>query len=69
MGTPGVGEITTVRNKGMWGKSGHSDVRLIYLRVNDRQIRLSGIADDKGTAGGIGAAAVSAIVFLPAGSL
>ena len=67
VGTPGVGEVTSVRNKGMWGKSGHFDLRLLYLRVGDRQIRLSGTLDDKGTAGGIGAAAVSAIVFLPAG--
>jgi hypothetical protein len=67
VGTPGVGEVTSVRNKGMWGKSGHFDVRLLYLRVGDRQIRITGIRDDKGTAGGIGAAAVSAIVFLPAG--
>ncbi len=67
VGTPGVGEVTSVRNKGMWGKSGHFDVRLLSLRVGDRQIRISGIADDKGKAGGGGAAAVSALVFLPAG--
>jgi hypothetical protein len=51
----------------MWGKSGHFDLRLLYLRVGDRQIRLSGTRDDKGKAGGVGAVAVSAIVFLPAG--
>ena len=67
VGTPGVGEVTSVTNKGMWGKSGHFDIRLLYLRVGDRQIRLSGTLDDKGVAGGVGAAAVSAIVFLPAG--
>jgi hypothetical protein len=67
IGTVGVGEVTSVTNKGMWGKSGHFDVRLLYLRVGDRQIRLSGTLDDKGVAGGVGAAAVSAIVFLPAG--
>jgi hypothetical protein len=67
VGTPGVGEITSVTNKGMWGKSGHFDIRLLYLRVNDRQIRITGIADDKGKAGGVAAVAVSAIVFLPAG--
>ncbi|MES1971845.1 MAG: hypothetical protein V4472_05245 [Pseudomonadota bacterium] len=67
VGTPGVGEITSVRNKGMWGKSGHFDARVLYLRVGDRQIRLTGTTDDKGVAGGVGAAAVSAIVFLPAG--
>jgi hypothetical protein len=39
----------------------------LYVTVNGRQIRLSGAFDDKGVAGGIGAVAVSAIVFLPAG--
>lgn len=66
-GTPGVGEITDVRNKGMWGKSGKLVARFLYLTVNGRQIRLSGGFDDKGVAGGVGAAAVSAVVFLPAG--
>jgi hypothetical protein len=66
-GSPAVGEITDVRNKGMWGKSGHLAARLLYVTVNGRQIRLSGAFDDKGVAGGIGAVAVSAIVFLPAG--
>lgn len=67
VGSPAVGEITDVRNKGMWGKSGHLGARLLYVTVNGRQIRLSGAFDDKGVAGGIGAVAVSAVVFLPAG--
>lgn len=66
-GTPAVGEITDVRNKGMWGKSGRFTARLIYMTVNGRQIRLGGEFDDKGTAAGGGAVAVSALVFLPAG--
>lgn len=67
VGSPAVGEITDVRNKGMWGKSGHLTARLLYVTANGRQIRLSGAFDDKGVAGGIGATAVAAIVFLPAG--
>jgi len=67
VGSPAVGEITQVRNKGMWGKSGHFGARILYVTVNGRQIRLSGAFDDKGVAGGVGAALVSAIVFLPAG--
>ena len=66
-GSPAVGEITDVRNKGMWGKSGHLAARVLYVTVNGRQIRMSGGFDDKGVAGGVGAVAVSAIVFLPAG--
>jgi hypothetical protein len=67
VGTPAVGEITDVRNKGMWGKSGHLAARILYMTVYGRQIRLSGTFDEKGSAGGVGAAAVSAFVFLPAG--
>lgn len=67
VGSPAVGEITDVRNKGMWGKSGKLNGRILYVMVNGRQVRLTGQFDDKGVAGGIGAAAVSAIVFLPAG--
>lgn len=67
VGSAAVGEITDVRNKGMWGKSGHLGARILYVTVNGRQIRLSGAFDDKGVAGGIGAVAVSALVFLPAG--
>lgn len=66
-GSPAVGEITDLRNKGMWGKSGRFVARILYVTVNGRQIRLSGGFSDKGTAGGIGAVAVSAVVFLPAG--
>lgn len=67
VGSPAVGEVTDVRNKGMWGKSGKLNGRILYVTVNGRQIRLTGQFDDKGVAGGIGAAAVSAVVFLPAG--
>jgi len=64
-GTPAWGEITEVRNKGMWGKSGKLTARLLYLRVNGRQIRLTGTFDDKGvtgTAGVVGAVALVPVV-------
>jgi hypothetical protein len=67
VGSPVVGEIIDVRNKGMWGKSGHLGARILYVTVNGRQIRMSGAFDDKGVAGGIGAVAISTLVFLPAG--
>lgn len=67
VGSPAVGEVTEVKNKGMWGKSGHLTAQVLYATVNGRQIRLNGTFDDKGKAGGVGAAAVSAIVFAPAG--
>jgi hypothetical protein len=67
VGSPAMGEITDARNKGMWGKSGHLAARVLYVTVNGRQIRLSGAFDDKGVAGGVGAVAVSSLIFLPAG--
>lgn len=66
-GSPAIGEITDLRHKGMWGKSGHIAARVLNVRVGDRLIRLTGTFDEKGSAGGVGAVAVSALVFLPAG--
>lgn len=63
-GTPAWGEITNVRNKGMWGKSGKLDARILYLRVNGRQIRLTGTFDDKGVTGTGGVVASVALVPL-----
>lgn len=62
-GTPAVGEITEVRNKGMWGKSGYINARIISMRVGDRNIRLTGTFDDKGVTGTGGV--VAAIAFVP----
>ena len=62
-GTPAVGEITDVRNKGMWGKSGRINARVLYATVNGRQIRMTGAFDDKGTTGT--AAVVGSAVLLP----
>lgn len=68
IGSPAVGEIASVRNKGMWGKSGNIESRLLYVTANGRRIRLEGAAGaDKGKKAGGGAVAVSAIVFLPTG--
>lgn len=61
-GSPAVGEVTDVRNKGMWGKSGHLGARLLYVTVNGRQIRLSGAFDDKGVTGTAGVVGALALV-------
>lgn len=63
VGAPAVGEVTEVRNKGMWGKSGHLTAQVLYVTVNGRQIRMSGTFDDKGTTGTAGV--VGAAVLLP----
>lgn len=66
-GTRAVGEITAVKNKGMWGKSGKFQARAMHLQLTDRTIRLSGEFDDKGKAGGWAAGLTTAFIFAPAG--
>ena len=63
VGSPAMGEITEVRNKGMWGKSGHLTATLLNVSVNGRQIRLNGTFDDKGVTGTAGV--VAAVAFVP----
>jgi hypothetical protein len=62
-GSPAVAEVTDVRNKGMWGKSGRISARMLYVTVGDRKIRLRGVFDDKGVTGTAGV--VAAVAFLP----
>lgn len=62
-GTHGVGEVTSVRNKGMLGRSGQIETRLLYLRVGDRQIRISGVSNDKGVAGTAGVIGTAVFIW------
>ena len=62
-GTPAIAEITEVRNKGMWGKSGYIGARIVSMRLGDRQVRLSGTFDDKGVTGTGGV--VASVVLIP----
>lgn len=62
-GSLATGEITDVRHKGMWGKSGRIVARVLNDRVGDRLIRLTGNFDDEGVTGTAGV--VGAIVFVP----
>jgi hypothetical protein len=62
-GSPATGEITDIRRKGMWGKSGRINARVLSVRVGDRLIRLTGNFDDKGVTGTAGV--VAAIAFVP----
>lgn len=61
-GSPAQGEVTDVRNKGMWGKSGRINARVLYVRAYGRQIRLTGQLDDKGVTGTAGVVAAIALV-------
>jgi hypothetical protein len=62
-GSPATGEVTDIRRKGMWGKSGRINARVLNVRVGDRLIRLTGNFDDKGVTGTAGV--VAAIAFVP----
>ena len=63
-GTRAVGEITLRKGKGMWGKSGKLEFRPLYIKLGDRQIRVSSNATrDKGKAGTAGV--VASLVVLP----
>ena len=62
-GSPATAEITDIRRKGMWGKSGRIAARVLNVRVGDRLIRLTGTFDDKGVTGTAGV--VAAIAFVP----
>ncbi len=66
-GAVATGELTQVKYKGGWGKSGFIAGRAISVDVGGRTVRLSGAFDSKGKSGGVAAVAVSAIVFAPAG--
>ena len=61
-GSPATGEITDLRRKGMWGKSGRINARVLNVRVGDRLIRLTGTFDDKGVTGTAGVVAAIALV-------
>lgn len=61
-GTPAVGEITEVRNKGMWGKSGYIGARVVSMRLGERHVRLTGNFDDKGVTGTGGVVASIALI-------
>jgi hypothetical protein len=63
-GSPAEGEIVSVRNKGMWGKSGHLGARVLWARVGGRQVRLTGTFDDKGVTGTGGVVASIALIPL-----
>ena len=62
-GSIATAEVTEVKRKGMWGKSGRIEARVLNVRVGDRVIRLSGTFDDKGVTGTAGV--VTSIALVP----
>ena len=58
-GSRGVGEVARVVEKGMFGKAGKLEVRVLFVELGGTRIRLDGRAEDKGKSGlGVTAAAV-----------
>src|SRR3712207_7039641 len=49
-----VGEVSRVVEKGMMGKPGKLEVRVMYVDVGGTRIRLDGKARDKGASGAAG---------------
>lgn len=62
-GSPATGELTFVKKKGMWGKSGKLEGRIVSVRTGGRDIALRGTLNDKGVTGTAGV--VGAIAVLP----
>jgi hypothetical protein len=50
-GAHGVGEVSRVVTKGVMGKPGKLEVRVLYVEVGGSRIRLDGRARDKGESG------------------
>ena len=61
-GTRAVGEVTVAKKKGMWGKSGKLETRLLYIEFGDQRIRITGAAGDSGKTGTAGVVASLAVV-------
>jgi hypothetical protein len=61
-GTRGVGEVTVAKRKGMWGKSGKLETRLLYLDIGEERIRITGAAGGQGKTGTAGVVASLAVV-------
>jgi hypothetical protein len=62
-GSKATGEVTIMKNKGMWGKRGRLTARVLSVRVGGRQIRLTGTFDESGSAGTAGV--VGAVLVIP----
>lgn len=61
-GSIAVGEVTQIRNKGSWGRSGYVGIRLVSVHNGERTIRLSGRSADKGIIGTGGVIAALATI-------
>lgn len=62
-GSPGSGEVTRVRHKGMWGRSGRLETRVLSVRANGSLIPIRGTIAERGETGTAGV--VASILVVP----
>ena len=62
-GSRGIGEITRIRRKGMWGRSGRLETRLLSVTANGMTVPISGGVAERGDTGTAGV--VASVVVLP----
>lgn len=62
-GSPATGEITRVRRRGMWGRSGRLETRLLSVRANGMTVPIRGTVAERGDTGTAGV--VASIAVLP----
>ncbi|MBV9883459.1 MAG: hypothetical protein JO276_10665 [Sphingomonadaceae bacterium] len=62
-GSRANGEVTRIRRKGMWGRSGRIETRLLSVQANGITIPISGAVSEHGDTGTAGV--VASIVVLP----
>jgi hypothetical protein len=65
-GAHGVGEVSRVVTKGMMGKPGKLEVRVLFVEVAGARIRLDGMARDKGSSGAAPVALAAPLIGLSA---
>jgi len=63
-GAHGVGEVSRVVEKGMMGKPGKLEVRVMYVEVGGARIRLDGKTKDKGASGAAGVVIAAPLIGL-----
>ena len=66
-GARGVGEVSRVVTKGMMGKRGQLEVRVLFVEVGGTRIRLDGKARDSGKSGAAPVALAAPLIGVSAG--
>lgn len=59
-GTPAVGEVAALTRRGDWGRRGRLQIRLLYVRVGDQMVRITGNIGNEGHNGTAGTIATVA---------